>query len=134
MIYAAIQESSSFKKTSTLGLDKIIDIHHGNYSTPMVREVEDLVEQYQLKEKSLVVWGGSKKEGHDLPFRFRVTVDWFRLPTKPVSVVEKLSEAQPYEYMISPWDLSKRYAEAGYEERCIYRSKQVWLYHHPKNH
>ena len=75
----------------------------GEYAGRMVRTLGEVVEDHNLRGASLAVWGGDLAGTHDLPFRYRVTADWFLLPGKPIPVVATAEEAMRYDSILSPW-------------------------------
>ena len=98
------------------------------YAMRMVGTIEELIEREELRGKRMAVWGGTLARAHDLPFRWRVTADWFLLPAKGVPIVPTVEEAVGYEYILSPWHLGKRLEGPGRRVELVADETRVWLY------
>ncbi len=98
------------------------------YAMSMVGTIGELIAREELRGKRMAVWGGTLARAHDLPFRWRVTADWFLLPAKGVSIVATEEEAAEYEYILSPWHLGNRLDGAGRTVELVAEDNWVWLY------
>lgn len=98
------------------------------YPMSMVRTIGELIEREGLRGKRMAVWGGAKAKAHDLPFRWRITADWFLLPEKGVPVLARADEVVDYEYILSPWNMGKRLDGKGRSVELVADDNRVWLY------
>ncbi len=99
-----------------------------DYPMSMAGTIGELIEREGLRRKRMAVWGGSKAKAHDLPFRWRITADWFLLPEKGVPVLATADEVVDYEYILSPWNMGKRLDGVGRKVDLVADDNRVWLY------
>ena len=100
----------------------------GVYALDSVGTMGEVIEREGLRGRSMAVWGGKWARMHDLPFRWRVTADWFLLPEKGVPVVATTDEAMEYEYILSPWYAEQWLKKEGYRIEQLAGENHVWLY------
>lgn len=113
---------------SLLGSSDTPALGEAGYAMSMVGTIGELIEREELRGKSMAVWGGSLARAHDLPFRWRVTADWFLLPEKGIPVVATAEEAMDYEYILSSWRLGNRLDVEGWQVEMVADENRVWLY------
>ena len=128
MGFAFWEEMVGIAPGSVFRFPEVPGLGDGDYAMSMVGTIGGVIEKEGLRGGRLAVWGGDLARAHDLPFRYRVTADWFLLPGKPVPVVATREEAMSYGYILSPWDLGSRLDGDGYRVEVATEGNFVWLY------
>ncbi len=113
---------------SLFRMPEVPALGEADYGMSMVGTIGELIEREALSGKSMAVWSGTKKRLHGLPFRWRVSADWFLLPEKGVSIAATANEAADYEYILSPWQLGNQLDGTGRKIDLVADDNRVWLY------
>ncbi len=128
LVVGAWKEGREMEFRSLFRLPVTPALGDADYAMSMAGTIGELIEREELRGKRMAVWGGSLSQAHDLPFRWRLTADWFPLPASGVPVVATAGEAVRYEYLLSPWGLGKQFEGTGWSVELMAEENIVWLY------